>query len=302
MWKQGWNLNKSRKISSSGGIAYALMKSFIDSGGYVAACLFENGKFAFDVTNDGERIVKFVGSKYVKSDPTDVFERVKELVNNNKVLFIALPCQVAAMKQYIGKDKNLITIDLICHGSPDPQMLDCYLKEVGLRINQINDIQFRKKSSYGLIVDGKRIAVDNTIDDYTYSFIKGLGNTLNCYSCQFATIKRCSDITLGDSWGTEYKNEEKKGISLILVQTEIGRKLLEKADIELRDVDLNNSINNNKQLMRPSVKPRERELFLQLIEKNNGFRKSLLRVAPKATMKRIVKEKMIKTIKKIKEK
>ena len=48
VWYQGWNNSLERKISSSGGIAYALMKHFVESGGYVSACLFKNGEFVFD--------------------------------------------------------------------------------------------------------------------------------------------------------------------------------------------------------------------------------------------------------------
>lgn len=47
-WYQGW-VNATRQTSSSGGVAAGLMESFIRNGGYVAACLFKNGEFVFDI-------------------------------------------------------------------------------------------------------------------------------------------------------------------------------------------------------------------------------------------------------------
>ena len=122
VWYQGWNSN-TRKTSSSGGAAAGLIEAFIHSGGYVAACLFKGGEFVFDITNDLDYAKNFAGSKYVKSNPVNIYSKVaKELKTGNKVLFVGLPCQVAAVKNYVKNTDNLYTIDLICHGSPSPQL------------------------------------------------------------------------------------------------------------------------------------------------------------------------------------
>ena len=54
----------------------------------------------------------------------------------------------------------------------------------------------------------------------------------SCYECNFRTSSK-ADIRLGDFWGKRYiKNRE--GISLVLVLTEKGKKLLkEMEDIEI---------------------------------------------------------------------
>lgn len=129
VWYQGWNSN-TRKTSSSGGAAAGLIEAFIHSGGYVAACLFKGGEFVFDITNDLDYAKNFAGSKYVKSNPVNIYSKVaKELKTGNKVLFVGLPCQVAAVKNYVKNTDNLYTIDLICHGSPSPQLLEKFLEE-----------------------------------------------------------------------------------------------------------------------------------------------------------------------------
>ena len=42
--------------------------------------------------------------KYIKSNPVGIYEKLKkELKEDNSILFIGLPCQVAAVKKYVGK-------------------------------------------------------------------------------------------------------------------------------------------------------------------------------------------------------
>ena len=58
-WKQGWAEDEIRRNSSSGGAASALIRTFINMGGYVASCLFKDGEFRFSVTNDIDEAKKF---------------------------------------------------------------------------------------------------------------------------------------------------------------------------------------------------------------------------------------------------
>lgn len=53
----------------------------------------------------------------------------------------------------------------------------------------------------------------------------------SCGKCHFANTKRPSDITIADFWGWEKTdpkfNADNKGVSLLLLNTEKGRKLFE---------------------------------------------------------------------------
>ena len=70
LWKQGWAQDEeTRKNSSSGGFAATIEKSFIEKGGVVCSCVFDDGNFGFDFASATSDIEKFVGSKYVKSYP-----------------------------------------------------------------------------------------------------------------------------------------------------------------------------------------------------------------------------------------
>ena len=289
-WYQGWADSEIREHASSGGAASAIIRAFIKNGGYVASCLFDSGKFVFEVTNEMAVARKFAGSKYVKSNPEKIYGKIQSLLKaNQKVLYIGLPCQVAAVNQFIKDKTNLVTADLICHGTPSPYLLKKCLQEYGHDINTLTDINFRIKSLYELNRDGKPIAAFHTMDNYLIAFLHSYDYTENCYSCKFATLDRVSDITLGDSWGTELSGEVKNGVSLILCQSEKGKELIESAGLNLLDVDINNAISHNEQLNKPSKCSKSRDQFFENYNRYNNFGKALVKTAPGIVAKEKVK-------------
>lgn len=303
-WKEGWAPDSIRSKASSGGAASAMMENFVNDGGYVTACLFRNGEFIFDITNKKDELIHFAGSKYVKSNPVGIYDKVVgKLKNGNKVLFIGLPCQVAAIKNYImtmSSDicENLYTVDLICHGSPSPKILSLALCEKGVDIKQLREIRFRNKTNFGLSSrdrenEYKTITPTGVQDMYIHAFLTSLDYTENCYSCQYATLGRVSDVTIGDSWGSDQTDSEQgKGISLILCQTAKGMTLVQNSGLQLEEVDVKNAIEANHQLRHPSIAPETRRVFFENLGK--GFYKAISKSAPKVYYKQILKEKLIK--------
>ena len=267
-WHQGWSISEAvRAQGSSGGVAQEISRSFIDSGGIVLACVFREGKFVFSFFDNNDNLSRISGSKYVKSNPSGIYKPLLERLNSGKqVLMIGLPCQISAAKAYTKNHKNLYTIDLICHGTPSPELLNKYLKEKRVDINGLCDLQFRRKASFGLRDRYKLIDKLGT-DAYTYAFMISLSYTENCYDCKYARPERVADLTIGDSWGSELSLEERaKGISLILSMTEKGKELLGISEIELIDVDLQKAIEANSQLKMPSIMPESREKFFEKIK------------------------------------
>lgn len=69
--------------------------------------------------NKKEEFIHFARSKHVKSNQAGIYDNVVEkLKNRNKILFIGLPCRVAAVKSYIvillaNISENLYTVDLL---------------------------------------------------------------------------------------------------------------------------------------------------------------------------------------------
>lgn len=83
-WKEGWAPENIRGRASSGGAASAMMKHFVENGGYVAACLFKQGEFVFEITNRVEELINFAGSKYVKSNPIGIYAKVIEKLKSGE--------------------------------------------------------------------------------------------------------------------------------------------------------------------------------------------------------------------------
>lgn len=87
----------------------------------------------------------------------------------------------------------------------------------------------------------------------------------SCGNCHFTNTKRPSDITIADFWGWEKTapnfNADDKGCSLVLVNTEKGRKLFEAVKERMNTIpaELENSLQPNMRL--PSVIHPKRDKF-----------------------------------------
>lgn len=299
-WHQGWARNQETRYSAaSGGIASALMESFVKEGGVVCSCVFENGEFGFQFAYTYNQLSKFAGSKYVKSNPSGIYRKIKELLRSgNKVLFIGLPCQVAALKNYLTDKERLYTADLICHGTPSPKILECFLQQYQYSLHKVEDIRFRKKAyRKGNFKQKMYYDIEYTgiVDRYMIAFLNGLCYTENCYTCSYASKERVADVTLGDSWGSTLpENERRKGVSLILCQTDKGFELIDHADLILNPVDLDEAILHNRQLNAPMEKPLCRDDFFQEIYNGTNFNKAVKRCYPKKCLRQSVKKILIR--------
>ena len=291
---QGWAENIDvRMSSSSGGIAAAVSRGFVEKGGCVCSCTFRDGVFCFDIADDIQGLKAFAGSKYVKSNPSGMYGKIEaKLKSGIPVLLIALPCQIAAARKLFQKryDELFYTIDLICHGTPSPEILSMFLEQHGYGINKLKSIYFRKKTSFALYENKKEITPSRVADSYTFAFLRSLDYTDNCYSCKYARLERVSDLTIGDAWGNTYEaSEQNKGVSLILSMTDKGRYLLECADLHLEEANLEIAVNSNHQLKHPSIAPIERDKFMNLMDHNGNFEKAISKCYPKFYHKQKIK-------------
>lgn len=291
-WWQGWAEDKNiRARSSSGGVASELIRSFIASGGYVCSCVFLRGEFVFEITNKIEKTWMFAGSKYVKSNPDGIYKEIEELLKKGeKVLFIGLPCQSAALKNVIPEryQENLIRVDLICHGTPSYSLLEKHIQEMGFDFKKIGTISFREKTGWKFTIPYNK---DKAIldDIYLLGFLSGCFYTENCYECSYAGTNRVSDITLGDSWGSDLKDELKNGLSLIMCQTEKGCKVIRESNLHVELVNQGKAIAANQQLQHPYRKTRKTSQFYNIYHKTNKFGWSFFLIEPKIVFKQQVK-------------
>lgn len=294
-WYQGWASDENERAkSSSGGFATAIAKAFAKRGGVVCGCVGNHEKFGFEFAFTAEECNKFRGSKYVKSYPGLIYREVITFLRNGReVLFIGLPCQVAGLKNIVGEKLgvNLYTIDLICHGSPSPQLLDLYLKQSLKKSHySFDNLKFRINNRFGLYSGENKILPDKIQDSYTMAFLDGFVYTKNCYTCKFANVKRVSDVSLGDSWGSLLGNAEmRKGISLALCQTAKGLSLINNSGLTLFSVDEDRAIASNRQLREPSSDSRDRERFFKTLKRKGHFEIAVFSIKPIKIIKQKVK-------------
>ena len=121
-----------RKESSSGGIFTLLAEQTIDYGGVVFGVKWnEHFEAVHAYTETKEGLADFRGSKYVQSLTGNTFKQTEQFLKQGRqVLYSGTPCQIAALKLYLKKEyDNLLTIDIICHGTPSPGVFRWYLSE-----------------------------------------------------------------------------------------------------------------------------------------------------------------------------
>ncbi|MHC1714446.1 MAG: Coenzyme F420 hydrogenase/dehydrogenase, beta subunit C-terminal domain [Acidaminococcaceae bacterium] len=266
-----YSLNKEDfETSSSGGVAAQLYETILNSGGVIVGACFENEKFVLKFSNNREDIAKFKGSKYVWCETNNIYREVQAAISSEKtVCFIGTPCQVAAIKQYIGDTPLLLTVDLICHGTPPQKVLFEHIEEFcrkdGNKDVHIKSISFRDDGIWRLnttLENGFSKKSYGGTDEYFMAFLRGISYNNNCYNCKYANINRVSDLTIGDFWGLDPNVLKSEGIeraSLVLVNTKHGSETLHRtANLKLIPRELEEALPNNAQLTKPSQKSSNR--------------------------------------------
>lgn len=269
-------------VATSGGAFGVIAEYVFSCGGVVYGVAYsENLKVQHIRIETSDKLYRLNGSKYVQSDTKSTFvDAENDLKNGKTVFYSGTPCQIAGLKNYLGKKyENLITADIICHGVPSQSYFDkfvLFLSNDGEK--QINDIAFRSKKNSGQSVAGTYSGTYsgtgkpfnnkfNYYDNYYYFyFLKSGIYRKCCYSCDYANLNRMGDFTLGDFWGAEGENLDfdiSDGCSLVLTNTAKAEKLLSMLDINYKEISLNNAVKYNEQLRSPSSEPIMRDELLR---------------------------------------
>lgn len=273
--------------AASGGVASCFYLHALKSGLCIYGAKFDRNFSLSIVQGYSESDIKhFAGSKYVKSEMINTFGEIKKKVSvGKKVLFVGLPCQVAAIKQFIGlSEKKLITVDLICHGAPPYLYLKEYLYKFERKYGLIDDIRFRQDGKYifQVLKNGNIVYQKPSYKDfYMFSFLKAITYMDACYQCQYAKKERVSDITIADFWGieqTSFVRKEKK-VSAILVNTELGKIFWDECRhyFYAEELPFSDVVKTNTQLRHPSIEHPYRKQFLNYYRRGKGFLGALYR-------------------------
>lgn len=246
-----YNKDKEKQQEySSGGAFLRICKVYIegkeDYAIYGAAITTENIVKHIRVTN-WDNVRQLSRSKYVQSDTENVYKQVKtDLLMNKYVVFSGTPCQVQALKNFLGKEyERLLLIDFVCHGVPSPMAYKKYCDSIAkAEGKKIDKVLFRYKQEIGidkkwdtqgmaiLFDDGTSYKESRATNVYMRAFLSELLSRPSCSECKYTKLNRVSDLTLGDFWGIEeeypqYTIQNTAGTSMVLINSLKGRELVQ---------------------------------------------------------------------------
>lgn len=232
-----WSRNESiRMNSSSGGVFAELAKYIIANAGKVIGAITIGLGVRHQLIETVQEIESLQGSKYLQSNTSGIYKKSLSLLKEgHTLLFSGTPCQVNALLKFVHKKKykgKLYTCDLVCHGVPSYSLFIKYLNLYEKKTTKVLGFRDKKNGGPRLAMllefqDGKKMRSPYPQDPFLRCFALDLAMMKSCYNCRFAGLNRCSDLTLGDFWGSySYTNEKSKGLSLVLVNTAKGEELL----------------------------------------------------------------------------
>lgn len=277
------------KKSSSGGVFSLLAEYILKKNGVVfGAVMKENNIVYHSIAHNSDELNPMRGSKYVQSVIGNTYSEVKKMLNSGKaVLFTGTPCQVAGLYTFLGNTNiaKLLTVDLVCHGTPSSKMFLSYLEKLAsykkIKYGEIKNFKFRQLHAWGITPSfqyrGDNILLEGEDNVYMQLFLSGRLFRPSCYKCLYTTPERVSDITIADFWGIgaekKFQFDSSSGVSLLLLNSEKGKSVFNeiKDEMNFDSRDWSEALKRNHQLYRQSSRPHDRHkairsLFDQSIE------------------------------------
>ena len=274
-WSKDENIVKE---SSSGGIFSELAKIYLEDNGIVFGAKWENGEIEHTSISDLKDLKELQKSKYLQSKIDNSYIKVKEyLKEGKKVLFVGTPCEVAALNTIV-QHKNLVTVDVVCHGIPSYNTYKKYVSEVLKSDYRKIEVNFRNKETgwenYSITYkENERIIQEylHRQDIWFKGFLADIYLNSPCYNCEFRTIPRFADITLGDFWGVPQELKNINGTSVVTLNSKKGKELFEKIKnkIEYKKTEFEIARRGNPCIYNHKLNKEKREKFFKDFSKKD---------------------------------
>lgn len=237
------------KKSSSGGMFTAITDMWLNEYGEKAAiygCVMDEHLNARHIrATDTVGRDRMRGSKYISSDVSGVFKMVaSDLINDLYVVFSGTPCQISGLLSYLSeigikKDKQLLTVEVICHGVGSNRFFGDYISHFEKKYkSKAVSCNFRAKSRPGKIQDmeitfenGKKYNASSTKYDWFYSAYTGYILRPACFNCKFAKKERYADISIADNWNKSDSADSKNHSSVVITNSEEGYECFIKSSV-----------------------------------------------------------------------
>ena len=212
-----------------------------------------------------------------------MFPIIKQRIEQQKqVLVCATPCQIAALKNYLGslsQMPHLFLMDFVCHGVPSQRLFDNNRAYIEKNLNSfLKDYKFRFKTSHPTTLHYVQYEyqTDKSLSQKTCFFFEDpfyLGYekyiTLrdSCYQCPFGAGNHQADITVGDLHEAEscwHEVNRYEGVSRVIINTSKGKELWQRIESTFY---VRNLPTEYARLSGPTSMPTQRNAFIEDLKK-----------------------------------
>lgn len=234
----------SIKKSASGGLAMSISQKFIENTGIIYGVRYSSDFTNIEYTrlSEEKELDVLRTSKYCQARKYNIYENViEDLKRGGKVLFIGLPCDIAALNN-LSKNKysNLFTVELICHGTTSHKVHQEYIyslkQKTGASVITSFSVRYKLNGWKPYYVQAKFNNNKNFTELFHESEYGIAFRYLKRPSCNICRFKLNdykfglqADLTIGDYHyahrGMDSYNEW--GSSVAFVHTNKGNQLLE---------------------------------------------------------------------------
>lgn len=238
-----------RYKATSGRIGTSIIKYLFDKG-------IINTSITFDYDKSVLQYIPRLIYKYEDYNITgSIYHEVKLInyirdnIENIKGGFacFVLPCQARAIRSLLNRHGiKCVLIGLTCSSQQDIEATYYLLNRLNINKKDVEYIQYRGNGwPSGIQIRLKNNTqkfIPNNNSIWTQIFHSRLFIQNRCFKCQ-DTLNVNSDIALADPWLKSYIENEKTGLSLVSLNTELGVKILK--DMKTNDYIILNQISQN---------------------------------------------------------
>ena len=279
-----WNEDaETRHLSGSGGVFSLLAEFILDSGGVVfGATLDETLRVRHTAITSKSDIHRLRGPKLVQSEIGDSYQLVRLCLDRGRrVLFTGTPCQVEGLYRFLGEHpEKLLTVDLLCGGAPSPGVWEqlvrsmTYIKQKKplsvsfcAKLDGEKDRRFRVEFEGGSVYDAPL-----SRSEWGYGLQRRLFLRPACHTCPYTTCDRVGDLSLGYYPGLPkdfFPEEQKKGISVLLVNSAKGAHMFDTLPLKKEKRPLSEAAAANAALSVPRTAAEDRAAFFDAFSRQN---------------------------------
>ena len=211
-------------------------------------------------------IVSRTGSRYAPASPCEGLGSIES--SDGPCVFIGKPCDAAATSMLRRErpelDRKLgLVLTFFCAGTPSTQGTVDLMKHLEVNQDEVSSVHYRGEGWPGnfRVLQNRESTGKSMTYDESWSRLTGY-RPLRCNLCPDG-LGRVADISCGDAWH-KHGDDSDTGRSLVLVRTERGREILQRA-IAANYVQLTRVDTSAVLAAQPSLLQRRRELFGRLL-------------------------------------